>query len=131
MAAAVAGQGFEGQCIHFRGALTRCAAGVDVERMRDPDLRLPCVAPGGCRGSVSCDEMQLPAPAESDHARDPRARQLSDALELLMDDRCPAIDQDTSEVCGQPITSEVESGGNVYAAPCGHLLAGRRRRRTA
>jgi len=111
-----------GECVHFGGALKRCAAGVDVESMRDPELRLPCVAPGGCRGSVSCDEMQLPA-APPASAASTVAGEMTRALEALLDQRCPT--------CDQPITDELVSGDNVFAVPCHHKLAARRGRRSA
>ncbi|MDQ3275571.1 MAG: hypothetical protein M3Q39_11240 [Actinomycetota bacterium] len=114
-----AAQGASGTCIHFRVLQGRCAAGVAVEALRDPELRLPCVAPGGCRGSVACDEMQLPAPPARSLASSV-AGEMTQALELLLEGRCPT--------CAELTTGEIESGGNVFAVPCHHQLAGRRRR---
>jgi len=94
-------------CVHYAGGA--CAVGVKVDRLRDTDHRIPCVAVRGVRGSVSCDEMTLavvPAP--------PEQGQMAKMLTAMLEGTCPA--------CGVTMTAEYEIGGGTYAVPCQHLL---------
>jgi hypothetical protein len=96
-------------CHHFRGASAACAAGVDVEQLRDAELRLPCVVIRGVAGAVACDLRELPA---TDQAGE--LGRMGRALELVVAGRCTT--------CGEPVESEREVGGRVVAYPCLHVL---------
>jgi hypothetical protein len=96
-------------CVHHQ--LGRCAAGVDVEALRDEHLRLPCVEVRGVRGSVGCDELELPA-ATAPMSPGPMASLLAD----LEAGRCAT--------CKGVIEAEKvdEGDGLVIALPCRHRL---------
>lgn len=99
-------------CIHFeRTKGKRCEQGVDVEQLRDGELRLPCVSIRGVSGEVSCDLRELPPePSAAGAATGP----MSKLLALALADLCT--------YCGEPITSTFETGigGQVRALPCRH-----------
>lgn len=96
-------------CAHYKGALVRCAAGVDVEKLRDEEFRLPCVVVGGKTGAVQCDELELPnreGPAVLGRA--------TRALELAESGCCTT--------CGEKVEREMKVGEVITAQPCGHKL---------
>lgn len=95
------------RCTRWEGT-GKCAAGVDVEALRDDDQRLPCIAVRGMHGVVECDERVPPAP---EHAE---LGPLSELLARAVAGCCPE--------CGEPVASTITSGGFDYAVPCQHRL---------
>jgi hypothetical protein len=96
-------------CRHYHAAGKPCAAGVDVEQLRDVELRLPCIVIRGVAGAVACDLRELPA---NDQVVE--LGRMGRALELVVAGRCP--------FCGEPVESERVLGGRVIAVPCKHVL---------
>jgi hypothetical protein len=86
-----------------------CAGGVNFERLRDAELRLPCHVIDGVTGTLPCEHFEAPAAPPV-----PALGPLSKALELSLDGRCPA--------CAEPTTGELDVGGQVVATPCHHQL---------
>lgn len=97
-------------CLRLAGPLT-CAAGVDVEQVRDEDGRLPCLVIRGVTGAVACDLRELP---ERPTARD--LGPMSAALERAAAGRCPE--------CDGPVDQEhqLPNDGPLVALPCRHAL---------
>lgn len=95
-------------CIHFLGAMSRCKAKIDVESMRDDDLRLPCHEVNGITGEAVCDEREWPQQVSL--ISGPMAK----AFEHIAHGRCPR--------CSAPIEREQSAGGSVYALPCRHII---------
>ncbi|MCA9675716.1 MAG: hypothetical protein KC464_11815 [Myxococcales bacterium] len=98
------------ECIHYRGARAQCRAGVDVEQLRDDELRLPCVELGGRRGAVDCDLREVTAAPAAAPATGP----MRAALAQLEEGRCPT--------CSGAIEREQVFGDVVVAVPCRHRL---------
>lgn len=96
-------------CVHYKGAQQRCSVGVDVERMRDEEMRLPCVTISGVAGAVSCDELELP----NKEGRAVLGRAMR-ALSMAEEGLCPT--------CGVKVEGELAQGDVVMAKPCGHRL---------
>lgn len=94
-------------CTNFvKGA---CAAGADIEQLRDEDLRLPCLVIRGVTGAVNCDLRELPNSAPND-----APGRLVHELENRLAGLCPT--------CEQPVVDERLVEGRVVAHPCRHLL---------
>lgn len=96
-------------CIHFRGAQTTCGADVDVEAMRDAELRLPCQEIRGTAGQHACARRIWPAAAAAGEPGRMRQR-----LDRITEDRCP--------ICAGPITGERAIDSHIIALPCRHVL---------
>lgn len=97
-------------CVHHHAARGgRCGAGVDVEQLRDAELRLPCLAINGVCGAVECDLREPPAAAAND-----QLGPLSELLERALAGCCPT--------CDEPIEYERQVGDAVVAWPCQHRI---------
>lgn len=103
-------------CVHYTAPGTRCHAGIDVDAKRDADGRVPCVEIRGITGTRSCDRLSMPAPA-SQHT----VGSLTKALDSITSGRCPK--------CDDPVRSEFEIDGIIYAMPCRHVIRSTRQQR--
>lgn len=95
-------------CVHYQRGV--CAQGVNVDVLRDDELRIPCMSIHGIAGGVSCDLREPPAAA----APAPVGR-LTIMLDRSLAGACAE--------CGEPVTSITDgSEGRLIALPCRHLL---------
>lgn len=98
------------ECVHRRiGRGDRCGAGVELEKFRDEEGRLPCVSINRITGAIPCDDVSMPtADGKANLGRAMRS------LELLEEGRCPT--------CGEKVTKQETTAELVIAKPCGHRL---------
>lgn len=95
-------------CVSYRGSLTTCHAGIDIETKRDQYGRVPCAIIRGITGEIACDRLEISkdVPVE--------LGVMTQMLARAQAGQCVK--------CGQLIEAEMDMNNNVVALPCRHVI---------